>query len=144
MRVYLVSAYATRDSLRAYADELSRIGMVCTSRWLNDETPISAGTIGAATSIADAQVRKHVLDDFEDIHSANVLILFTESATGQRGGGGRHVETGYALAKGKKVVVIGKPENVFHRGSPQCTVVSDWHEAVLTLVAMRNTEPQAK
>jgi hypothetical protein len=29
-------------------------------------------------------------------------------------GGGRHVEFGYGMAKGKRLVLIGERENVFH------------------------------
>ncbi len=31
-----------------------------------------------------------------------------------KGSGGRHVEFGYALAKGKPIVLVGPQRNVFH------------------------------
>lgn len=81
---------------------------------------------------------------FLDIKLSDLLVLLTESASALVGGtatsGGRHVETGFALALGKPVIVVGAPENVFHRlrakpgvhgWSVQC--VADWHEAVLVL-----------
>jgi hypothetical protein len=143
VKVYLASAYQTRPVIKGFAEELDCIGMQCTSRWLDETVEIAPGTTGPATDLEEGQVRGHVLDDFEDIRSADVLVLFTESVTGEKGGGGRHVETGYALAKGKKVIVVGDPENVFHRGAPQCTVVPNWHEAVLMLVSFREREPRA-
>lgn len=142
MKIYLASAYQTRDVIRGYAAELSFIDMKCTSSWLNEEHKISAGTVGAATDLEDAQVRQHVMNDYNDVSDSDVLVLFTESVTGEKGGGGRHVETGFALAKGKKVIVIGEPENVFHRG-PQVTIVPNWHEALLQLVHWRNLEELA-
>jgi nucleoside 2-deoxyribosyltransferase len=42
------------------------------------------------------------------------VISFTFPRGTPSTGGGRHVEFGYALAKGKRVVVIGERENVFH------------------------------
>ena len=143
MKVYLASAYQTRDVLRRYDSELTFVGMTCTARWLREETKIDAGTVGAATALDDKAVRNHVRDDFEDINAADVLVLFTHSVTGEQGGGGRHIETGYALAKGKRVIVIGTPENVFHRGAPLCTVVPTWHEALLQLVQWRTLDDAA-
>jgi nucleoside 2-deoxyribosyltransferase len=140
LSVYLAAPYAARDAIRGYADELERIGMTVTSTWLHEQTELGSGTTGAATALGDEQVKRHCLDDFADIRNADALVLFTESAAaalmagGTATSGGRHVETGYALAKDKHVVIVGAPENVFHRGV--CDQVEDWHDAVLHLVRL--------
>lgn len=132
MRVYLASAYPTRERIAAYAEELTRIGFTVTARWLEEKHDINPGTTGAATALPDRQVQQHALDDLTDINRSDILVLFTESATGERGGGGRHVETGYALARNVPVIVVGEPETVFHR-LPQVTRVADWHAALIVL-----------
>jgi nucleoside 2-deoxyribosyltransferase len=147
MKVYLAAPYACRDGLRGLAAELVKIGMSVTSSWLTEKQAIDAGTVGAAADLADAQVRHHVQTDFRDIERADVLVAFTGAAavrfnaSNVSHSGGRHVETGYALALGKPVIVIGPPENVFHRGA--CTNVPDWHEAVLELVSIQRSQPRA-
>lgn len=148
MRVYLAAPYAARDALRPLADELSIIGMEVTSRWLTEDHDLKTAG-GAASRIDDATIRTHCRNDFADIDKADVLVLFTAAAAealigepsriGARdprlNSGGRHVETGYAIAKHKRVIVIGEPECIFHRGV-ECKSVPDWHAAVLALCAM--------
>jgi hypothetical protein len=144
--VYLAAPYVARDGLRELAKQLEYVGMTVTSSWLKEAHEISGGTSGAANDLSDTQVKQHCLSDFVDIDRAAVLVLFTAEAakplmvanTGNSGG--RHVETGYALAKRKKVIVIGEPEHIFHRGL--CSIVPDWHEAVLELIAFEKSLPQ--
>ena len=142
LHVYLAAPYAARDGIRQYADELRSIGMTVTSSWLDEQDEIGAGTIDAATDLTDAAARAHVHKDFRDIGRCNVIVLFTAAASPIIGGtghsGGRHIETGYALAKGKHVIVVGQPENIFHR---TLDTFSDWHAAVLALVAHEKTLP---
>lgn len=134
MRVYLAAPYPSRDVLREYANDLFHIGFQVTSSWLLEEHEISPGTSGAAVDLPDDQVDKHALDDMADIDRSELLVLFTENVVQGPSGGGRHVETGYALAKGMPIIVVGDPENVFHRLQDGRVVrVADWHDAVLEL-----------
>lgn len=138
MRVYLAAPYAARDRVRLYRDELTRLGVKVTSSWLHESHDINDGTIGAATALDDDTVSKHAVQDFDDIRYSDLLVLFTEKAVDvDRSTGGRHVETGYALALGKPIIVVGEPENVFHRirGGHSVTVISDWHETVIEIAA---------
>ena len=149
--VYLAAPYAARDSLQVLADELSQIGMTVTSSWLEETHEVNADTVGTAPGIEDAQAASHVRADFGDIRRSDVLVIFTPPTwittdgplhlPGDLGNsGGRHVETGYALALDKAVLVVGQAENIFHRTLP---VVRTWHEAVLWLVAHERACPQA-
>lgn len=131
MKVYLAAPYAARDLVREYADDLLAVGLVITSSWLSEEHDITPGTTGAATDLDAATVAQHVADDLAGVEVADLLVIFTEASVGvERSSGGRHVETGYALALGKRVLLVGEPENIFHRG---LTRVADWHEALVVL-----------
>lgn len=134
MRVYLAAPYAARATIKGYADELTRVGYVVTSSWLEETHEINAGTTGPATELDDAAVAQHAHQDLLDIDKSNLLVSVTANALGIEGGsGGRHVETGYAIAQQKPILVVGEPENVFHRLGRACMVVPDWHEAVIEL-----------
>lgn len=133
MKIYLAGPYAARTTLAGYAEELRSIGITVTSTWLDETHDINAGTEGAATALTDSQVALHAATDIDDVRRSDILVLFTAASVGCEGGGGRHVETGIAIALHKPVLIIGEPENVFHRlGNPVFTV-PDWHAAVLDL-----------
>lgn len=139
MKVYVAAPYGARDEVRQVITPLfAQHDLQYTSSWLDEEHEITPGVEGAATDLADATVEEHVEGDFNDIHDAQVLLLFTAAAVGKEGGGGRHVETGYALALGMTVVVVGEPENVFHRGAPRTFIARDTTEAVALLAAMQH------
>ncbi len=117
VRVYLAAPYAAREQVRLIAAGLRRGGYEITSRWLDETHEITDGTTGAAAELTDQQVSQHAYDDLLDIDIADVLVAFTGASlsVANAGSGGRHVETGYALAKGLPIIVVGPPENVFHR-----------------------------
>ena len=133
MKVYLAGPYGARKTIAAYRDELHTIGIEVTSSWLAETTEINDGTTGAATALPDEQVAKHAQADLFDVKRADLLVLFTAESVGTEGGGGRHVETGFALALNKPVLVVGEPENVFHRMGRSVFVFPDWHATVLDL-----------
>lgn len=125
-KVYLAAPYSARDKMRQIRRILQNYGWVVTSSWLDDTHPLRPGVINTAPEQSDEYAAARVAQDLADIDEADVLMLFTsawvttyfsvpfESTLS----GGRHVETGYALAKGKRVVLVGQPENIFHRGLP--------------------------
>jgi nucleoside 2-deoxyribosyltransferase len=144
MKVYLAAPYGARTLVAGLATELPQVGMRCTSTWLEEQHEITPGTEAAATALDDATVSGHAVQDLADVSRSDVLVLFTAAYFGVEGGGGRHIETGYALAMGKPIIVIGEPENIFHRiGSvPErnfsVTIVADWHQAILQLIRLGN------
>lgn len=139
MKAYLAAPYAARTQVRGFRDELARVGYDTCARWLDEDHEISSLTVGAATGLDDATIAGHAATDLADIDQCDILVLITESVADIVGGtatsGGRHVEMGYAVALGKQVIVVGKPENVFHRLPRIATVVPTWHEAVIELAA---------
>jgi nucleoside 2-deoxyribosyltransferase len=126
VRIYLAAPYAARDHLRRLIHGLS---MSFTSEWLLAEHAIHDGVVDAAPGHPDEYVRMQAEGDLADIVCSDALILFSSHFAQAQWGlrpdqttsGGRHIETGYALAKGKPVVVVGQPENIFHRGA--CKIV---------------------
>lgn len=136
MKVYIAAPYAARDHVRAWLTWLlPRTSLEVTSSWLDADHEIHAGTVDTAPDMPDEYAYQHSMKDCVEIYSADALILLTHSFVSQWGftlaqttSGGRHIETGYALAIGKPVIVVGEPENIFHRGV--CTVVPDFASAI--------------
>ncbi len=79
--------------------------MHVTARWIS----------GAHETDAGVPDLKAALEDIQDVEAADIVVSFTETGdVPGRSRGGRHVEFGYALAKGKRLIVVGTRENVFH------------------------------
>lgn len=109
IKFYFAGRYGRRKELLEYAEALRCAGHEVTSRWLNGEHEMHD------EKPSHDQAKMFAMDDLQDIHRADILVAFTESpgdANG-RARGGRHVELGYALARGMYVIVVGHRENVF-------------------------------
>lgn len=94
-----------------------------TARWINGGHEISAD------AGSDEQRRRFAEEDMEDLRAADVMILHNPRACHRTGRGGRHVETGLALAHGIPVILVGEQENVFHWCS-EVTPVRDFSSAL--------------
>lgn len=148
MKLYLAAPYAARDYVREYsAPYLTEQGHTLTSEWLKASRAITPGTLGTSPATSDAEVMYHAGKDLEEVLAADVLVHFTASYLVARTrldplahnlhSGGRHVETGYALAHHKSVIVLGQPENIFMRGLCHparhlldvVTILAEMHEA---------------
>jgi nucleoside 2-deoxyribosyltransferase len=98
--------------VRDYINGIS--GFTVNARWLAE------GPHGKSDSpsMPDDQLRTYAREDCEDIAACDALIMFADPQNHSGTApvtGGRHVETGYALAFNKHVVIVGKRENVFSR-----------------------------
>lgn len=126
MRVYLAARYSRRVELCGYREELREVGIPVTSNWLDgprqrviagkvlgesDEAVIEAG--GDALETIELR-RLCAMQDDADVRAADTFVTFTELPDARAGRGGRHVEFGLALALGKRIIVVGPVENVFH------------------------------
>lgn len=111
MKVYIAAPYEQRDQAVAIMRYLESQDFTITSRWLREQ---------------QAETAEAAAHDLLDIDEADVLLLVNHAAWSDRGTGGRHVETGYALALGKRIVVFGVISNIFHRlPEPSMTVVGN-------------------
>lgn len=113
MKVYLAARYSRNEEMRAVRDALESFGHCVTSRWVD----CRAGKY--LTSFTPEHLNNDpeycstlALHDLEDLTAADAVISFTDEQGG--GKGGRHVEFGVALAQGKRVILVGPRENVFH------------------------------
>lgn len=105
---YLAGRFSRRHELGLYANELKLAGYQITSRWLHSTVSTNALRDPAALIRAAHQ-------DLDDVKAADGLVLFTE-AEGVYTSGGRLVEFGVALGAGKRLFVVGPPENIFENG----------------------------
>jgi hypothetical protein len=123
MKIYLASRFSRREQLRSVADELRRLGHVITSRWLETEWVNRPDE----SSAAPPEYReKYAVIDAEDVREADCVISFTEPPGPGSGRGGRHVEFGLASAWGKRLIVVGYRENLFHHLPGVEFFVSQW------------------
>jgi nucleoside 2-deoxyribosyltransferase len=73
--------------------------------------------------------------DLQELSAADAFVAITEGADAPKfGRGGRQVEFGAALALGKRMLVIGPVEHVFHVAHG-VRVCADWTQATEILVA---------
>lgn len=102
MKLYLAGPWERRDVIARMALYLARNGHKVTSRWLTEhmeaETP--------------EMLVEQAHNDLDDVRAADVLVLDTRVPGSPRGG--RHTEFGYALALGRRVILLGPRVNVFH------------------------------
>ena len=65
--------------------------------------------------------------------AADGVIVFTGMPNSVLATGGSHVEFGLALAQGKRVIVVGPRENVFHYLLPESQIFGTWNQAFATI-----------
>jgi nucleoside 2-deoxyribosyltransferase len=110
MKIYLAARYSRIDELNKYRDDLEEAGHWVTGRWLNGNHQL-----GDTYDPQDAI--RFALDDLEDVDRADLLICFPDEPREEMPApsrGGMHVELGYALGRGLRVMIVGPRQNVFH------------------------------
>lgn len=128
-RYYLAARYSRREEICEYGQALREIGGVVECRWLlgTHQLHPGAGKIDVENHPehgTSMEAAPFAADDVEDVADSDTIVFFSEPPdTGNRGG--RHVEFGMAIALGKRLVVIGPRENVFHT-LPQVERYDNW------------------
>jgi nucleoside 2-deoxyribosyltransferase len=113
--IYLAAKYGRREEMEEIAIRLmNEYGYDITARWV----------FGGEEGKTNEEIS---IFDLEDVAAADTVVNFTEYPDTYTTGG-RHVEYGYAIATGKRLVVIGPRENVFHHYPTveQFDTLSDW------------------
>ena len=118
LSVYLSGRFARKDELSVWRDALEVDGFSSCTRWLDGE-PQDMAAIAAM--------------DEADVRGCDILIAASEEPVEHSpypfaSRGGRHIETGMALALGRLVVVVGPREPVFHHLA-RVIVFPSWPEA---------------
>ena len=123
--VYLSARFERRDELNQYRLELEALGLKVTSRWLETDPP-------PGRRLTEEEWQALAAVDCEDVQRATWFIGFSDPPE-LRHGMARHVEYGMAVALGRRVIVVGEREHIFHR-LPDVAVVEDWGEALRLLL----------
>lgn len=130
MKIYLASRYSRHVELRAYRGDLQTRGHTVTSRWINGDHQIDDQ--GLSAQAKESERIRFAQEDRDDLVGADCVISFTEAPRSSNSRGGRHVEHGMGLALGKRVIVVGHRENVFHC-LPEVEFFKTWPEALAAL-----------
>lgn len=104
MKIYLA---AQHPELKVLRSELEHLGHSVTSSWLD-----IGGKSFTPEELENEPDRCSIRGwaDFDDIKEADCLIFISS----QGGKGGRHVEYGIALGLDKRIIILGRRENIFH------------------------------
>jgi hypothetical protein len=129
--VYLAARYSRHPEMQGVRDVLEGIGYRVTSRWIDQHggkypTSFTPEILNSDPAYCGA-VGQH---DIEDVEAADIVISFTDATGG--GKGGRHVEFGLALGLGKRVILVGPREHIFHT-LPQVEHYPTWRDLVMAL-----------
>ncbi|HET7326985.1 MAG TPA: hypothetical protein VFJ14_06815 [Nocardioidaceae bacterium] len=124
MKIYLAARYSRHDEMQGVRAVLEALGHTVTSRWIDQHGGEQLESATAEVLNIDPESVAHFgEDDIEDLDEAEAVISFTSPDGG--GKGGRHIEFGMALAWGKRLVIVGPRENIFHT-LPEVDVYPDW------------------
>lgn len=127
MKLFIASH--SQEAAKQLMDRLHKSGHVVTSRWIKLDTKFSHGL----KSYSDDEKTQVAQMDEEDVRAATDGLVLIAETSGRPVPGGKHVETGIALALGHPVYVIGSRENVFHWHP--CVRVFPNEDAFLTALA---------
>lgn len=134
-KVYLASRYSRADEMQGVRDVLAGLmGAEVTSRWIDKHPDTNGPTLLSSFTpevlAADPEgCGKYASVDVEDVLAADTVISFT---CGTGGKGGRHVEFGIGVGAGKRLIVVGPREHIFHT-LPEVEWHPDWPHLVMAL-----------
>lgn len=113
MKIYLAGSWARRAEIREHARKIEAMGHTVTSSWLS-HSQYDSHDDGETVTLERGVLQELADQDLRDVDAAETLVAFTEQPGTTLSRGGRHVEFGYALAKGLRLLVVGPEENIFH------------------------------
>ena len=112
MKTYLAARFSKRHEPHSLGKQLQELGHEKTSRWsLPDSDHVTP--VGMSEQAADAERTRFALEDIRDVMAADCCISIMEEPR-NNSRGGRHVEFGFALARGYRMIIVGPRETVFH------------------------------
>jgi hypothetical protein len=133
VKIYLAARYSRNDEMRGVRDVLTALGHEVTSAWIDQHNGELEKSFTPDVLTAEPDMCAHYAQiDVDDLAAADTVISFTSADGG--GKGGRHIEFGLALGLGKRLIIVGPRENVFHT-LPQVEHYPDWSRLVMALSA---------
>lgn len=133
MKFYLAAGFSSKELIAARSCQLIKIGIGVTSTWPNE----TVSSIHNLYDLTDEYMRLAAERDIKEIQEADGVILFTQESTKPFLRGGRMHEFGYAHGRGKRLIVCGPRENIFHY-LPDVEVFSTWEELLEELCKTQN------
>lgn len=100
MKVYLAAPWELQADVKRLHEALVDAGFDSIARWLEADS----NTYTEAWAWAC----------LEDVRRCDVFMLWNPRQWERTGTGGRHVETGVAIALDKPVIILGARTNIFH------------------------------
>ena len=107
MKIYVAASFNSVTRIQDEVEELEERGHTITGVWFQGNDPLERiwdGNFGGRI----AEVMS--LRDLNGIDRADLMIIDTLDPSSS---GGRNVELGYAIAKNKRLVLIGEPTTIF-------------------------------
>lgn len=108
MKLFIASH--SQEEALSLRNELLRRGHEITARWITKDEKFSQ----SSAAYTDAERTELSLVDEADVRAATDGLILIAEPHGRTVPGGKHVETGMALALERPVFVIGRRENLFH------------------------------
>lgn len=102
MKIYLAAMYQWMDRMKIEREKYRAAGFEITSDWIESD----------AVNQARSRHENATLD-LDGVKRADVFVLYTLPIGTMFSSGGRMTELGYAIAKGKRIILVGERENVF-------------------------------
>ena len=91
-------------------ERVQALGHIVTARWITADSKFRDGL----QAYSDDEKIQLTLMNEQDVRAASSGLVLIAETDGRYVPGGKHVETGIALALGRPVYVIGVRENLFH------------------------------
>lgn len=128
--IYIAARFSRRPEAHELSKRLRERGHRITSRWVRPGDDHVLPT-GLSQQAADDERARFATEDCADVIACDCMVsLMEEPRNDSRGG--RHVEFGMALGLGKRLVIIGPRETVFHQ-LPQVVYFRDEAEFLQAL-----------
>ena len=110
VKFYLAARFSRKYEMQEHIKYLVSIGHEVTSSWPYEENASTDSFLETAT---DLDVTLMALRDIQEVDAADALIYFGEQPRVSTRGG-RNVELGYAIGRGKLIYHVGPREHIFH------------------------------
>ena len=130
MKVYLAAGFSRKQEIAEKSQELENLGIHVVSTWPYEEMAANDGL----NDVTEEYLRLNARKDVQEIIVADALVLFTQEPTKPFFRGGRMHEAGFAHGIGKRLLVCGPKENIFHY-LPEVEQHDTWEQLKQELVA---------
>ena len=109
MKAYVAARFEQKSEMKALVPLFAANNIEVRAHWLDE-------TVSATSQLSDLTPEycaEQAQVDLDDIKACDLFVFFADSVA-KTTRGGKHFEAGYASGLGKRIVVVGPPENIFH------------------------------